>query len=163
MHNVAEYIVNEAIIISLPFLLLSLLSLPPLPPPSSPSLLPLSLLLPSPSHSLPPSSPSLLPPLHLSSPSPFLILPLSLLLSLPSPSMIQMPPDVMEKKMNWPVWLVDQLRNVVKLMNHLESQVVDVERLCADTMKVSLQLPGNRGWVHVHVHVHVHVDWVYII
>ncbi len=40
--------------------------------------------------------------------------------------------------MNWPLWLVEQLRNVIKLMTMLDSQIVDVEKLCNDTMKVSI-------------------------
>ena len=51
--------------------------------------------------------------------------------------LMQVPMEVMEKKMNWPMWLVYQLRNVIKFMNDLNGRVSDVEELCNETLEVS--------------------------
>ena len=52
--------------------------------------------------------------------------------------LMQLPIDVMEKKMNWPMWLVYQLRNVIKFMNDLNCRVSDVEELCNETLEASI-------------------------
>ena len=54
--------------------------------------------------------------------------------------LMQVPMEVMEKKMNWPMWLVYQLRNVIKFMNDLNGRVSDVEELCNETLEVSVYM-----------------------